>query len=355
MIFRFARLLLLLPAILACALPSEGEPPAQAAPAAEASATVVLPPKLVAGKPATLAVIGANGRLAQGVAVDISGEQHLVTDATGRANFSAPSAPGVLFARISGLTSASAIILPSQPAGTISLTGIPAIISSRDRFTLLGTGFQGDADANQVEVGEKPALVIAASPVALVVISAPHIQPGQVRLNVRTDAGTSSTTVTLVELSLETGGQAILPKEKTKLTIRVLGSNLPLTVEARSLAPEVIRIVGENPQRVQTSGGLENIATIDLEGLQAGDFGFRVRLITPQVGAPDLDAARTYLEAAERLAPEEERSKLKKCLSRLRKKKEASKVLAEIEKMLSVPSGDFTVLLSSARNSLITP
>ena len=315
---------------------------------------VVLPPKMIAGKPATLSVIGANGHLAPGIAVDISGGQHLVTDASGRAGFTAPNAPGVLLAKISGVTSAAAIIFPEQPAGTISLTGIPPVISSRDRFMLLGTGFQGEADANQVVVGEKIALVIAASPVALVVLTAPRVPPGPARLNVRTDAGTASTNTTLVELSLETGGQAIMPKEKTKLTIRVLGSDKPLTVEARSLAPEVIRIVGENPQRLQTSGGAENTATIDIEGLQAGEFGFRVRLITPPVGSPDLEAARQYLEAAARIAPQEEKGKVKKCLSRLQKSKDVPKVIADIEKMLTVPSGDFTLLLASARNSLIT-
>jgi hypothetical protein len=355
MISRSSWLFLLLTAFLAWTPPAAAQQPPQTVSAGESTNTIVLPPKLIAGKTATLAVIGADGHLAPGVNVDISGGQHLVTDATGRAIFTAPSTPGVLFAKISGLSSAAAVILPAPPTGKITLTGISPIISSRDRFTLLGTGFQGEADANHVEVGEKTALVLAASPVALVVLTAPRISPGQQRLTVRTDAGTSSTTTTLVELSLETGGQAITPHEKIKLVVRVLGSDQSLTVEARSLAPEVVRILGENPQRVQTSGGAENTASIDIEGVQAGDFGFRVRLISPPAGSPDLEAAKQYLEAAERIAPKEEKRKVQKCLSRLQKNKNVARVRADIEKMLAVPSGDFTILLDSARKSLITP
>src|SRR6202041_2223846 len=49
--------------------------------------SIVLPPKLVAGKPATLAVLGVDGRLAEGIAVTIGESLHLKTDKTGRATF----------------------------------------------------------------------------------------------------------------------------------------------------------------------------------------------------------------------------------------------------------------------------
>jgi hypothetical protein len=355
MISRSLRLFLLLAIFFAWTPPAAAQQQPQAVSPGESTYTIVLPPKLIAGKAATLAVIGADGHLAPGVGVDISGGQRLLTDATGRALFTAPGAPGVLLAKISGQFSAATVILPEPPAGKAALSGVPPIISSRDRFTLLGAGFQGEADANHVEVGDQPALVLAASPVALVVLTAPRITPGQKSLSVRTDAGTSSTTTTLVELSLETGGRAITAHEKTKVIVRVLGSEQSLAVEARSLAPEVVRILGENPQRVQTSGGPENTASIDIEGVQAGEFGFRVRLISPPAGSPDVEAAQKYLEAAARVAPEGERRKVQKCLSRLQKPKDASKVRAEIDKMLAGSSGDFTLLLDSARKSLLTP
>src|ERR1700721_286950 len=47
--------------------------------------TIVLPPKVVAGHPATLAILGADGRLAPNVSVVIGAGQSLTRDAPGRA------------------------------------------------------------------------------------------------------------------------------------------------------------------------------------------------------------------------------------------------------------------------------
>ena len=356
MISQASRAFLFLAALFTFALPvvSQQQLPQAVSPADSAN-TVVLPAKLIAGRPATLAVIGANGHLAPGVGVDISGGGHLVTDAAGRATFTVPNAPGVLLAKLSGVSSAAAVILAALPTGKVMLTGTPAIISSRDRFTMLGSGFQGDADANHVEVGGKTALVLAASPVALVALASPGIPPGQQQLSVRSDTSVASTSTTLVDLSLETGGQAITPHQKTKLIVRVLGSDQPLIVEARNLTPGVVRFRGDNPQWIQTSGGADNTASIDIEGVQPGDFGFRVKLISNPVGSPDLQAAQQYLQAAEQVAPEEEKPRVEKCLSRLRKPINLPKIRADIEKMLVRQSSDFTILLIAARTSLATP
>lgn len=66
--------------------------------------TIVLPPRIVAGRPATLAALGVDGKLASGVKVDV-GDQQLTTDSTGRAIFSAPASAGYVLAKASGLPS----------------------------------------------------------------------------------------------------------------------------------------------------------------------------------------------------------------------------------------------------------
>ena len=79
--------------------------PAQDVPAQRAAVprAIILPPAVVAGAQATLAVVDAAGRLLPGVAVEISGGQtarlrasspeKVTTDSTGRATFLAPGDP----------------------------------------------------------------------------------------------------------------------------------------------------------------------------------------------------------------------------------------------------------------------
>src|SRR5262245_18756053 len=78
--------------------------------------TIVLPPRLSAGAPATLAVLGFDGHLAPNVTVQIGSvghvDQYVTTDATGRAAFTTPGAAaggGALIAQAAG-SSAAALI-----------------------------------------------------------------------------------------------------------------------------------------------------------------------------------------------------------------------------------------------------
>src|SRR5271155_5152417 len=81
--------------------------------------TIVLPPKVVAGQPATLAVLGTDGRVAPNVAVNLGGNLHVTTDKTGRAVFNVPVSGTVLFAKASG-NSAVALIDPQPHAPLVS-------------------------------------------------------------------------------------------------------------------------------------------------------------------------------------------------------------------------------------------
>src|ERR1700734_515081 len=63
---------------------------AQSSPVTTWAVTIVLPPKVEAGRRATLAVLGVDGRLAGGVTVQLATGQLITTDTTGRASFTVP-------------------------------------------------------------------------------------------------------------------------------------------------------------------------------------------------------------------------------------------------------------------------
>src|SRR5882724_12123892 len=137
---------------------------APAAPVASGARILLLPRQIVSGERATLAVLDVNGRLTPGVTVNFSNGDKLATDATGRARFVAPLTPGVLFASIAGRAGrvTTAVIPPSEAASnSVELASTPRVASLTDRFELLGRGFCGDADSNQVSVSSHPALVLA--------------------------------------------------------------------------------------------------------------------------------------------------------------------------------------------------
>src|ERR1700674_2650205 len=91
--------------------------PAQqrAKPQAGPPRTLILPPRIVAGLPATLAVLDAAGRLVPGAAVELSSGTKLKTDATGRALFTAPRGLVGLTAQIPGQNVTASAIVEAPP------------------------------------------------------------------------------------------------------------------------------------------------------------------------------------------------------------------------------------------------
>src|SRR5277367_3536546 len=138
---------------------------------------IVLPPRLMAGHPATLAVLGVDGKLAPGAMVTLGDGQTLTTDRTGRAVFTVPATGDYLLARGSG-ASVAALIDPATGASEPKETTLPPIVSTRDRFWICSAGLRGDADANRVTINGEPALVLAASPECLVALPNPRVTPG---------------------------------------------------------------------------------------------------------------------------------------------------------------------------------
>ena len=259
---------------------------------------IILPPRVVAREQATLAVVDSSGRLQPGVAVELSGEQKVITDSTGRALFIAPSASGPLIAKISGseITASTSAIANQDPAKRaesagdtpgIKISWYPRVLAVTDRFAITGRGFRSAAGLNQVFLGDRQCLVVASSPVSLVVLPGPHIPVGATKLRVSAD-GRDAVTAPVTAVLLDFSGPAGAPNAGTvgKLILHVHGATEAVSVEVRNASPGIIQLLNGNIQRVGTSGGDENIAPVELKFLSSGDYTITARLVPGDSASP---------------------------------------------------------------------
>jgi hypothetical protein len=261
----------------------------QSPPAASGARILLLPRRIVSGERATLAVLDVNGRLTADVAVNFSNGDRFTTDATGRALFVAPLNAGVIFGSIAGRIGqvATAILTPSEAASSsMEVTSAPRVASLTDRFEILGKGFCGDADANQVTVAGQPAFVLASSPAALVVLPPPDLQPGSAAVDVSCAKRQAPPfSLTLVGLALEADSSPLKPGEHRTLSVHVSGTAAKIALEARNLAPDIAELSGGNPVRASSSGGAENLGKFEVVGRKNGSFLISIRL-APSLGRP---------------------------------------------------------------------
>jgi hypothetical protein len=322
---------------------------AQSAPDATWSVTIVLPPKLVAGQPATLAVFGADGKLASGVTVEVGKDQRIATDTTGRATFTAPADGSVAIAKASG-RSAAALMDPESPGGDSQAFTVASVISLKDSFSICGGRFRGEADANRVKINEERALILAASPECLMVLPGPKATPGPAVISVQTGEAHWRAATTVVSLEFEPPQPALLPDKKSRLVVRADGTDQPLEIVAENQTPGVLGFLRGDAQRLRTSGGARNIASIEVQAIRSGDFSFHARLVPP----PDVANAERYLRAAAPLAPRELERRLIGLAERIaRHPRDAEKVRRELERIISATiAGDLRTLLESANAAL---
>ena len=261
----------------------------QAPPAASGARILLLPRRIVSGERATLAVLDVNGRLTPGVTVNFSNGDRLTTDATGRGLFVAPLNPGVIFASIAGRTGrvSTAIFSPAEAAASsLEVSSVPRVASLTDRFELFGKNFCGDADANQVTIAGQPAIVLASSPTALLVLPPQELQPGAAEVQVSCAKHQSPPfSIALVGLALEADSSPLKPGERRALTVRVHGTASKISLEARNLAPEIAELSGGTSARVSSSGGAENVARFEVVGRKKGSFLISIRLV-PALSKP---------------------------------------------------------------------
>jgi hypothetical protein len=327
---------------------------------------IVLPPRVIAGANATLAVLDYQGRLLPNIAVELSTGQKVTTDATGRAMFHAPDGPGKLRAAASGGNVAvSAEVLPADEAAmrvaadgvrpVIGVVSYPRVLATRDRFTLEGAGFRGEADLNHVSLNGDPCLILAASPTSLVVLPGERAPVGDATLHVTAsgaDAGEFSVSVVLLEFSGPPEG--VSAGSAGQLVLHARGSKQPLVLEVRNASPAVIELAKGNVQRLKTSGGEENTVPVDVKFVTAGNYIVSARLVAPNATFPDLQSARRRLAEAKKIAPEDWSVRIDRVLSTMdRAPRDLPQIRAELRAMLDdKPAASLASLLDSAWREL---
>jgi len=317
--------------------------------------TIILPPKIVAGRPATLAVLGVDGRLAESIIVDLGSHSgvnvRVKTDKTGRAVFLAPTDSSVLIVKASGAAAATLVDPPAASNSAQNSISLPPVVSRIDAFPICGGAFRGEADADHVKLNDDPALVLAASPECLVILPGPRAEPGPANISIETGDDTPYTgTTTLLALHFDPPTPPLLPEKKSTLVLHAQGADTPIRILVENKTPGVLRFVHGESQEALTSGGAQNAATIQIQTLSTGDFSFHARILQN----PDPQIARRYLEAAQPLATKDLQNQIRGLLKQLaHNPRETRKVSAELEKILSYTiAGDFRTLLESARAAL---
>src|SRR5579875_761140 len=293
----------------------------QAEPFSTAAVTIVLPPKLMAAHPATLAVFGFDGKLVPAISVALSDGESVTTDRTGRAHFTAPAASTFLLAQAEGTTTAALI----DPAS-------------------------GASEQKAITINSHPALVLAASPECLASIAPPGTPPGPASISVSAPGVHWTASTIFISLDFEAPHPALQPGQKARLVIRAHGSPAKLNLIAENTSPDVLRFVRGDVQQVRASGGANNFAAVEVQANRSGKFTFRARIVPP----PDPAIAARYLQAAATYATRGQRRQIQKIAARLSRRprnvqaerRALARILAQ-----SIP-GDFRTLLAAAYSAL---
>jgi len=281
--------------------------------------------------------------------VALSDGQTLTTDRTGRATFTAPTSGEYLLAKGSG-ASVAALIDPATGASEPKETTAPPVISVRDRFWVCTAGLRGDADANGVRINGEPALVIAASPECLVALPSSKAAAGPATIAIEAPGVEASAKATLVALEFAAPQPPPVPGKKSRLEVRVQGSEQKVGLVVDNVTPGVLKFALGDSQEVMTRGGPQNSAVLDVQAIRSGDYSFRARLISP----PDAAVAQRYLLAAAELAPEDSRGDLRSFAKRIaRHPRDLPAVRAQVGELLrQTIAGDFRTLLNAAWEAL---
>ena len=303
----------------------------------------------MAGHPATLAVLGVDGKLVSGVNVDVGNGQIVTTDRTGRALFDVPATGDYVLAKSSS-ASATALVDPAVAASEPNSAALPPIISIHDRFWICAASLRGDADSNEVKLNGRLALVMAASPICLVALPPLDAKPGPAALSIEAPGVQLSAATVLVSLEFEPLKPPLEPNEKGQLELTVQGTDRRLPVVVQNETPDVLKFVRGDMQELTTTGRSPNSAAIQVQAITSGNFSFTARLAQNR----DTSSAERYLRAAAALAPNELRRKISKLASRLgHHPRDAEKVRAELDRVApNAEAGDLRTLLDAARAAL---
>lgn len=317
---------------------------------------IVLPLELIAGEPATLAVLKEDGHVAPNAKVILSSGQVLTADESGRAHFLVPPQAGPLFVRI--LDSEARVagdVLPEKvSSGALQLTQALKIASVNDRLVIIGSGFDGDADRNSVEIDSTHALVLASSPTQLIVVPPAKTQLGPATLLMKKGDSEATANVSFIRIiPISSSGLQIRRGRTSMIALLVEGTAEPLSLRVRALTPQVSQFKRGNTLFVRTTGGPENSAIIRVKGLAAGQFSYSVKLEN-DYRSTDAQVASDFLRAAQRMADNGGRQKIQAILTELKRKKPDSMKLLQDLQDLQEPKepSDFQALICAAERSI---
>lgn len=326
---------------------------------------IVLPQLLETGKPATLAVIDSEGSLTSGVTVTLSTGRQVTTDASGRARFVVTSQPGPFFAEISGTevrASSLVVATPATSSAEIVVSDFPRVAALNEHFSVHGSGFRGDPEMIHATLGGRPVLVLACSPVSMVIQPGTDVGPGPAKLTLEI-AGKQITpvSITMVTLQIEWPGPKLAVGKKGQLLVHVTGTDERLALVVRNLSANNIELAGGDVQRVTSSGGPRNVATITMRAIDAGNFAVTVRLMPTSAGALDVALIRAELLAARELVPTRDWQKAIDAavanLENMNSNRHGfQRVLEDVERMLSAnPPPEIAKHLQTAWLALLRP
>jgi hypothetical protein len=268
---------------------------AQQAPNPAGARILLLPRRIVSGERATLAVLDVNGRLTPGVTVAFSNGDRLTTDQSGRALLVAPLNPGVIFGAIEGRRGRvpTTIVAPTETElSLVEINSVPRIASLSDRFDILGHGFCGDADANNVTIGGLRAIVLASSATSLVVLPPADLEPGLAPVKISCGKNSfPAFNITFLELALHADSATLAPGVHRGLTVSVRGTDAKIALEAKNLAPDIAELSGGDAVRQLSSGGPGNAAHFEVVGRKRGSFLISIRLV-PAIAHPKANSSQ---------------------------------------------------------------
>ena len=318
-------------------------------------ARIVLPIELIAGEPATLAVLTSDGHIAPAAKIVLSDGQVLTTDESGRAHFLVPLQTGPLFARIIGSEIREvADVLPRQSStGDLQSVQTPAI-ASLSCLAITGSGFDGDADRNNVEINGQRSLVLASSPAQLILMSPPNITPGPASLSIKEGSSEVAASLTFVSVTpVNPSDMRIRRGKETTIILLVRGTAQPVNLEIHNLTPQVAQFGHRDDLLVRSAGGIENSAVIRIKGLAAGQFSYSVSIKGTSIGA-GWQVARDFLQAARKMASPADARTIESILEKLQQEHvEVNRLQRELRSIAaSSELSDFETLLDAAERSL---
>lgn len=311
--------------------------------AADAHATVaevVLPARLATDKPATLAVLDSQGRLAPGVSVELSTGTRVVTNAGGEARFVAGSSAGILTASVPGtpVQAASPVIASTGDSpSAVAIAKYPRVITRAGHFPVTGFNFRGDADLDRVAINGQPALVLAASPFALEISPGPGLALGRANLQIKV-AGVEPSPMPLDVVAIRTDrrGPQLTPGRRDDFVIHVDGDAERLALAVWNTSPNVVALDGGNFQKVFTKGGKDNVAILKFRGVHEGAIAISVRLVTDSVAIAASSQVQAELQSAFQMASGDWVPRVAAALERLRADPQnVESVRGDLERMLA--------------------